>query len=277
MNNTFALHRAADLVNTTDRPAHLARQASCANDPAALVAHWARHADDVVQAQQLRHRVFVQEMGARPAVPPGTPPGLDADRFDAYCQHLIVRTAETDDMPSRVVGTYRVLTPSGAADAGGLYSEGEFDLAPLAALRSRMVELGRSCIDPDYRHGGVILLLWSRLAAMMQRNGLRWMIGCASVPMRDGGHVAASLWEGLRQGRMAPAEWQVRPHLPLPVDQLRNDLKVEPPALIKGYLRCGAQLLGAPAWDPDFGTADLPLMLDLDTLSPAYRKRFLGD
>jgi putative hemolysin len=276
MNHASALHRPAD--DATARIPHrpVARSASSANDPAPLVAHWARHADDVVQAQALRHRVFVQEMGARPAVLPGTPPGLDADRFDAHCQHLIVRTVASDDRPSRVVGTYRVLTPSGAADAGALYADSEFDLAPLERARPKLVELGRSCIDPDFRHGGVIMLLWSQLATMMQRNGLRWMIGCASVPMRDGGHVAASLWESLRHDAMAPADWRLTPRLPLPVDQLRCDLQVEPPALIKGYLRCGARLMGAPAWDPDFGTADLPLMLDLEALSPAYRKRFLG-
>ena len=68
----------------------------------------------------------------------------------------------------------------------------------------------------------------------------------------------------------------MRPRLPLPVDDLRQDLEVEPPALIKGYLKCGAKVLGAPAWDPDFGTADLPMLLDLADLPPSFRKRFIG-
>jgi putative hemolysin len=159
---------------------------------------------------------------------------------------------------------------------GRLYSDGEFELSPIAHLRPHLLELGRSCIDPDFRHGGVILLLWGSLAEFMQRNRLRWMIGCASVSMRDGGHTAASLWRGLSATHLAPEPLRVQPRCPLPVDELQQDLKVEAPPLVKGYLRCGAQLLGAPAWDPDFGTADLPLMLDIESLSPRYRKHFLG-
>jgi putative hemolysin len=102
------------------------------------------------------------------------------------------------------------------------------------------------------------------------------MVGCASISMRDGGHYAASLWEALSQTQMAADEWRVRPHLPLPVEELRRDLLVEPPPLIKGYLRCGARVLGAPAWDPDFNTADLPLMMQIADLPARYRKHFLG-
>jgi len=117
------------------------------------------------------------------------------------------------------------------------------------------------------------MTLWGALAVLMHDNGLETMIGCASVSMRDGGHCASSLYERLRATCLAPLQWQVRPHLPLPVGELRRDLEVEPPALIRGYLRCGAQLLGAPAWDPEFGTADLPLMLRLADVPPRYRPR----
>jgi putative hemolysin len=110
----------------------------------------------------------------------------------------------------------------------------------------------------------------------MQRNRLQTMLGCASVGMRDGGHLAASLWHRLRQTHSAAGQWHVRPRLPLPVDGLRTDLPVEPPPLIKGYLRCGARVLGAPAWDPDFNTADLPLMLRVEDLPERYRRHFLG-
>jgi putative hemolysin len=137
-----------------------------------------------------------------------------------------------------------------------------------------MAELGRSCIDPRWRTGGVILLLWTQLLQFMQRNRLDLMIGCASVPMHDGGHAAASLWEQLRSTHLAPEQRLVQPRLPLPLQQLRSDLPVQPPALIKGYLACGARVLGAPAWDPDFGCADLPMMLDLADLPASYRRRF---
>ena len=237
---------------------------------------WARHLDEVRAAQRLRHRVFVGEMGARLTPPAGTPAGHDADAFDAHCEHLLVRTVATRHEPGRVVGTYRVLTPWAATRAGGLYSDGEFDLGALQPLRPGLVELGRSCVDPDYRHGGVILALWAALGGFMQRNRLDTMVGCASVGMRDGGHFAASLWEQLRHSHPAPTDLQVTPRLPLPVDQLERHHAVEAPPLIKGYLRCGARVLGAPAWDPDFNTADLPLMMRLADLPARYRRHFLA-
>ena len=238
---------------------------------------WARHLDEVRAAQRLRHQVFVGEMGARPDVPPGTPEGHDADLFDRYCEHLIVRTREDHRAPSMVIGTYRILTPWAAKRAGGLYSDTEFDLTPLRALRPRMIELGRSCVHADWRQGSVIMLLWGAVADLMQRNGLDTLIGCASIGMRDGGHVAASLWHKLRQTHLAAPELQVQARLPLPVGQLETHLPVEPPPLIKGYLRCGAHVLGAPAWDPTFNTADLPLMMRLANLPARYRRHFLGD
>ena len=240
-----------------------------------LEALWARHGDDVRDAQRLRWRVFVDEMGARLTTPPGTPDGLDVDRFDAHCEHLLVRTAETAYAPARVVGTYRVLTPVGASRAGGLYSDTEFDLKPLDALRPRLAELGRSCTDPAWRSGGVILMLWAALAGFMQRNGLDITVGCASVPMHDGGITAASLWRLLRDQHGVPDALAVRPRVALPVQALRHDPDVTPPALIKGYLKCGGQVLGPPAWDPEFGTADLPMMMRLENLPEAYRRRFL--
>lgn len=237
---------------------------------AAVHVRWARDEADVRAAQRLRHCVFVQEMGARIAPPRGTPAGHDADVFDPFCEHLLVCAGEA------VVGTYRVLTPDAARRAGGYYAETEFDLTRLRGERAGLVEAGRACVHPDWRQGGTILALWGALAAFMQRNGLHTMIGCASVGMRDGGHLAADLWTQLAASHMAPIERQVRPRLPLPVDALRTGRPVEAPALLKGYLRCGAQLLGAPAWDPDFGTADLPLMLRLADLPARYRRHFLA-
>lgn len=215
-------------------------------------------------------------MGARLSVPPGSPEGHDIDLFDSYCEHLLVRLSTDNGEPGEVIGTYRVMTPDAAKRVGGLYSETEFDLTRLRPLRGKMVELGRSCVHPDHRNGGAIMALWGALAEFMVRNELDTMIGCASISMRDGGHVAASLWEQLRQTHLAPIDLQVRPRLPLPVEELDRHLQVEPPALIKGYLRCGAKILGAPAWDPDFNTADLPMLMRIEDLPARYRRHFLG-
>lgn len=242
----------------------------------ALSVGWARHDDEVREAQRLRHQVFAEEIGARLSPPPGTPAGHDADRFDPHCEHLIVRCEDDSPQAGEVIGTYRVLTPQAARRVGGWYSETEFDLSPLQPLAGRMAELGRSCVHPDHRHGGVILALWGALGAFLQANGLDTMIGCASLSMRDGGHAAASLWERLRTTHLAEPALHVQARLPLPVEELRRDLPAEPPALIKGYLRCGARVLGAPAWDPDFNTADLPMLMQLKDLPARYRKHFLS-
>lgn len=238
-----------------------------------LQVSWARHGDEVRQAQRLRYQVFANEMGARLST---TVPGHDVDIFDNYCEHLLVRDEDTQE----VIGTYRVLTPAQAKRIGSTYSDTEFDLVRLRALRERMVELGRSCVHPEYRHGGVIMALWGALAEFMVRNQLDTMVGCASIPMLHNGvvsgDVAASIWRQLQATHMAPIEFHVRPRLPLPVEQLDTGLQVEPPALIKGYLRLGAKVLGAPAWDPDFNTADLPMLMRINDLPARYRKHFLG-
>ncbi len=224
---------------------------------------------EIVEAQKLRYRVFAGEMGARLS---SRTPGVDRDIYDPFCEHLVVR----DDDAGRIVGTYRILSPSAARRAGGYYSENEFDLTRLQHLRERMVEIGRSCIDVEYRSGAVIALLWSGLARYMQENGYDHLVGCASVSMGDGGHAAASLYDRLRDQHLAPLEYRVFPRCPLPLDALRTDLAAEPPPLIKGYLRAGAWICGEPAWDPDFNTADLPILLRMKQIDDRYAKHFMG-
>ncbi len=234
---------------------------------------WARHHDEVRAAQRLRYQVFAVEMGARLNT---SLAGHDIDLFDDFCEHLLVR----DEATQTVIGTYRVLTPAQARRVGGTYSDTEFDLTRLRSLRSRMVELGRSCVHAEHRQGGVILALWGALAGFMRQNKLDTMIGCASIPMQHnglpGGNAAASIWRQLSATHMAPIQHHVQPRLPLPIERLDSSLDVEPPALVRGYLRLGAKLLGAPAWDPDFNTADLPMLMRIDDLPPRYRRHFLG-
>ncbi len=234
---------------------------------------WAKHQDEVRQAQRLRYQVFAREMGARLSTPV---PDHDVDRFDDYCEHLLAR----DQVTGQVVGTYRVLTPKQAERAGGAYSDTEFDLSPLQALRPKMAELGRSCVHVDYRQGAVILMLGGALYEFMARNRLETMMGCASIPMLHNGivtgDVAASVWRQMQEKYLAEPQWRVKAHLPLPVDQLDSSLDVDPPALIRGYLRQGAKVLGAPAWDPDFNTADLPLLQHVENAPSRFTKYFAG-
>jgi putative hemolysin len=240
-----------------------------------LTARWARDESDVRRAQRLRHAVFVEEFGARVTPPRGTPPGHEADVFDPFCEHLLVHAGE--DPQSAVVATCRVLMPDAARRAGGLYGETEFDLTRLRPMRHHLLEQGRACVHPDWRRGPAMLLMWSALAGFMRRNGLRALIGCASVDLRDGGHTAADLWQQMATTHLAPIEQRVRARLPLPVEALATGRAVTPPPLIAAYLRFGARLLGPPAWDPDFGSADLPLLLQLEDMPQRAWRRFVGD
>ena len=282
-NPTFALSPVAlprlsrPLLYQGSRIAHpplaLVRSAPAEASNAKITVSWARHQDEVRQAQRLRYQVFALEMGAALG---GNLPGHDIDLFDDYCEHLLVRDADSRE----VIGTYRVLTPTQAKRVGSTYSDTEFDLTRLRLLRDRMVELGRSCVHADHRHGGVILALWGALAEFMGRNQLDIMIGCASIPMQHSGttsgQAAASIWRQVRQSHLAAIEYRVTPRLALPVERLDDSLEVEPPALIKGYLRLGAKVLGPPAWDPDFNSADLPMMMRVADLPARFLKHFAG-
>jgi putative hemolysin len=226
----------------------------------------ARSEREIIEAQKLRYRVFSGELGAR--LPTRTP-GVDHDIYDPFCEHLVVR----DENSGAVVGTYRILSPENSRKIGNYYSENEFDLTRLQHLRPRMVEIGRSCVDAQYRTGAAITLLWAGLAKYMQENSYDHLIGCASISMADGGHAAASLYKRLGE-HMSPLEYRVFPRCPLPLEALRNDLPAELPPLIKGYLRAGAYVCGEPAWDPDFNTADLPILMPMSRLNGRYARHF---
>jgi putative hemolysin len=242
-----------------------------------IVTTWARHLSEVREAQKLRYQVFAIEMGANF---PDILPGYDIDIFDDYCEHLLVRDRKTWE----VIGTYRVLTPAQAKLAGKFYSDGEFDLRALQSLRGRLAEIGRSCVHKNYRQGSVILALWKALVLFMTQNRLDDVVGCVSIPMNmqvnnnqiGMGYAAASIWRQMKENHLASRELQVIPRLPLPVEQLDQMLDIEPPALVRGYLRVGAKVLGAPAWDPNFNTADLPMLMRMKDLPERYRKHFLG-
>jgi putative hemolysin len=233
-----------------------------------LSVHLARGEAEVVEAQRLRYRVFAEEMGAR-LPDPGV--GVDRDAFDPWCEHLLV----TDEETGEVLGTYRILTGASAKRVGTFYSEQEFDLSRLQHLRSRTVEIGRSCVHPEHRTGAVIALLWSGLAEYMSKTGYEYILGCASMSMLDGGHGAAAAYAKLSESHMSPAEYRVFPRCPLPLKQFDANAAPVIPPLIKAYLRVGAYVCGEPAWDPDFNTADLLMLLPLSRVDARYAKHFM--
>ncbi len=234
----------------------------------------ARNASEIEEAQRLRYQVFFDEMGATSSSAGG---GLDIDEYDACCEHLLVR----DDATGQVVGCYRIMRPETARRRGAFYADSEFDLSRLHHLRTRTTEVGRACIHPDFRSGSVIMLLWSGLAQFMLKNRYDYLIGCASINLADGHENAIAVYREMINGHLAPAEYRVSPRLPYPIDAL-NTLAAEPisparvPPLLKGYARLGAWICGAPAWDPDFNTADLFVLLSISRLPATYTRHFMG-
>ncbi|WP_200206758.1 GNAT family N-acetyltransferase [Micromonospora coerulea] len=235
-------------------------------------------ADDptlVAAAQRLRHQVFATELGA--TLHPGAA-GLDTDDFDAHCDHLVVRHESTGE----VVGTYRLLPP-GRTDRR--YADGEFDLAALDPLRDDLVEVGRSCVHPDHRSGAVINLMWAGITRYLHLRGSRWLGGCASVPVADGGTAAVEVWAQVAARHLAPPPLRVRPRRPWFAEApVAVDPSTLPPAerralvppLLRGYLRLGAWVCGEPAYDPDFEVADFYVLFSLDRMNPRYLRHFLG-
>jgi putative hemolysin len=226
-------------------------------------------------AQRLRHDVFTSEPGYALE---GAVDGRDADRFDEFCDHLLVR----EENAGELVGCYRMLPPPGAIAAGGLYTATEFDVTGLDTLRPSLVEMGRAVVRDDHRNGGVVLLMWAGILAYLDRCGYDYVCGCVSVPVDDPAGPPGSQIRGVRDFVMrrhaAPAEYTVYPYRPVTIDGRGLD-DVDPPArvsvppLMRGYLRLGAQVFGEPAHDPAFGVGDFPTLLDKRKADTRYLKR----
>lgn len=224
--------------------------------------------EEILAAQRLRYRVFVEEMGARLEL---ERPGVEADRFDPYCDHLIVRDLNTD----QVVGGYRILTDTNARRAGGFYSQSEFDLTRILALPGRLLEVGRTCVHPDYRNGTVIALLWQGLARYMLTHRFDYLMGCASVPLRSGTDEIGLIYQRLAKSHLAPEEYRVYPRIPLPRINLTGvSPTADIPPLVKAYVRAGARICGDPAWDPHFNVADLFVLLRACDIDARYARHF---
>lgn len=228
--------------------------------------------EEIRQIQRMRYEIFCEEYGVTLPVNlrwNGLP--VDADEMDDVCLHLVVR----DKASGRPVGYTRVLTSENAAQVGHFYSSHEFDIDRIIRRPGRFLEIGRTCIHPDYRNGATIAVLWSFLAKHMQEQGYRYLFGCASVSLADGGDNFARIMQVIRAQFMADEEFRVEPLRPLPAVDLSADIKAVFPPLLKAYTRMGARICGEACHDPDFNVADVFVLLDVEQVAGRYARHFL--
>ncbi len=236
----------------------------------------ARTADDLRAAQALRYDVFVRELGGGGAMVDHAA-GLERDRFDPFFDHLIAQ----DDSTGQVVGAYRLLRDDQAARAGQFYSEDEYDLSVLKASGRRLLELGRSCLHPDYRGGTVMVHLWSALADYVAEHGIEILFGVASFHGTDTEALAQPL-SMLHHNHLAPPELRVRAqpaHFqrmdllpPQALDRRRAMLQV--PSLIKAYLKLGGTVGEGAFIDHDFNTVDVCLVMDTGRMNERQKRLY---
>jgi putative hemolysin len=238
----------------------------------------ARDARDLRAAQRLRYRVFVQELGASgPMVDHDAK--LERDAFDAHFDHLLlIDTARDAGALDDVVGAYRLLPGERAASLGTFYGDSEYDLSAIKTCGRRVVELGRTCVHPDYRGGVGMLHLWNALAEYVLSRDIEIMFGVASFHGTDVARLAPALaW--LHHNRLAPPELRVRAlahhHQPMdliPADQIdeKQAMDLTPP-LIRAYLRLGGFVGEGAFVDHEFNTTDVCLIMDTAAMSEKHR------
>ncbi|PTX55867.1 ornithine-acyl[acyl carrier protein] N-acyltransferase [Litoreibacter ponti] len=233
----------------------------------------ARDAGDLRASQQLRYKVFVEELGGDgPLVDHEA--RLERDAFDPLYDHLILLDHARCDAP--VVGVYRLLRGDMLPDGGRFYSEAEYDLSALKGSGRRVMELGRSCLHPDYRGGTAMYHLWQGLAEYVQTHSIEVMFGVASFHGTDVDAVAQSL-SHLHHAHLAPEPLRPRATVHQPMDLIPPDQIDRPaamrdtPALIKAYLRLGGTVGDGAYIDHEFNTIDVCLVMDTARMSKRHR------
>lgn len=226
--------------------------------------------EEIRGAQALRFQVFNLELNE--GLEQSVQTGLDHDLFDEVCDHLIVEHLATGE----IVGTYRLQTGLSAAAHLGYYCAQEFEARVFEPFRALSLELGRACVHRHHRNLMVLGMLWRGIADYAGRHGARYLFGCSSLTSQDPA-VGASAYADLWRKHLAPVEWRTQP---LPAyDCSLSQLAAEPvviPKLLRAYLTLGAKICGPPALDRQFKTIDFLTLLDLESLSPPARQRFLG-
>jgi putative hemolysin len=236
----------------------------------AYTACLAQGRNEVRAAQELRYRVFNHELGQ--GLSRADELELDADSFDAVCDHLVV-----EDAPSgSIIGTYRMQPGPRAQSQLGFYSASEFDLKPLAGLLKQSVELGRACVDQAHRNWAVLSLLWKGITRYAVQHNARYLFGCSSISSQSAA-VGASIYTGLYRKHLVPAPLRTKPQpgYECPLDELSEEVPPVP-KLLRSYLSMGAKICGPPAIDREFKTIDFLTLLDLEALPPVVRDRFLS-
>ncbi|HRO16321.1 MAG TPA: GNAT family N-acyltransferase [Paracoccus sp. (in: a-proteobacteria)] len=252
-------------------------------DPSWFDVRLATSQADLTAAQRLRYRVFVRELGGSgPLVDHAA--GLEQDEFDGVVDHLVLVDTRRDPAAlDHVVGVYRLLPGDRAADFGRFYCDSEYDLDPLRRSGRRLLELGRSCIDSDYRGGSGMFLLWNALADYVLDHGIEILFGVASFHGTDIAKLAPALsWlhhhhlapPGLRP--IARPEGYQRMDLIPPADLDRRRAMVAMPALIKAYLRVGGVVGEGAFLDRAFNTTDVFLLMDTAVMSERHRRFYQG-
>lgn len=227
-----------------------------------------RAAADIRSAQRLRYAVFNVELGE--GLDSSDDSGLDADLFDAQCDHLVIEAQENGE----VIGTYRLQTGAMASAGCGYYSASEFDFSPYEPIRAKVLELGRACIRADHRNRAVLDLLWSGIARYAQRNGSRYLLGCSSLTSQDPSE-GWGLYEQLAGKFLAPPHLRTQPVGSFVMPRTSAPAEaVKTPKLFAAYLAVGAWIAGPPALDADFKTIDFLTILDLENMTSAGRKHF---
>ena len=250
------------------------------DEAGSLVIRLAETPAEVRAAQHLRFRVFCQEMSAQTSLEMAAAE-REGDAFDEVCDHLLVFDRALGSSPRAVIGTYRLLRRDGAARIGRFYSEDEFDLARLRQRPDGILELGRSCVDPAYRSGATVQLLWRGIAQFVMHHDIAVMFGCASLAGTDPEELALPL-SYLHHRHLAPAEMRPRALAErftamdrvapegLDVAAARRAL----PPLLKGYLRLGGMVGEGAVIDAEFGTTDVCVVVVTDQVTRRYYRHF---
>lgn len=240
------------------------------SSPAHYKTRLSRTSDEVRAAQALRFQVFNVELDEGLSESHAT--GLDADRFDEVCDHLLVEHLPTGE----IVGTYRLQTGANAAACRGYYCAQEFDFAPFERARREILELGRACVEKNHRNLVVLGLLWKGIADYAKARDARYLVGCSSITSQDAA-VGASAYADLCRKHLASPEWRTRPLQAY--DCSLTHMAAEPvkiPKLLRAYMTLGAKICGPPALDRQFKTIDFLTLLDLETLHPLARQKFMS-